>query len=57
MGSDYTGKLRHADVKFLADQTYIDAQGKQQQDHHIFNAVFKLIEDAQTTIVLDIFLV
>ncbi|NEU36421.1 phospholipase, partial [bacterium LRH843] len=37
-------------------QTYIDAQGKQQQDHYIFNAVFKLIEDAQTTIVLDMFL-
>lgn len=55
-GLDYTGKLRHADVKFIADQTYIDAQGKQQQDHHIFNAVFKLIEDAQTTIVLDMFL-
>ncbi len=40
----------------LQIKTYIDAQGKQQQDHHIFNAVFKLIEDAQTTIVLDMFL-
>ncbi|KAK0342288.1 hypothetical protein LTR94_022814 [Friedmanniomyces endolithicus] len=55
-GLDYTGKLRHADVKFIADQTYIDAQGKQKQDHHIFDTVFKLIEDAQTTIVLDMFL-
>ncbi len=31
-------------------------KARQQQDHHIFNAVFKLIEDAQTTIVLDMFL-
>ena len=43
-GLDYTGKLRHADVKFIADQTYIDAQGKQQQDHHIFNAVFQRLK-------------
>ena len=26
-GLDFTGQLRHANVKFLADQTYMDAQG------------------------------
>ena len=31
-GLYFTGKLRHAEVKFLADQTYIDASGKQQQN-------------------------
>ena len=34
-GLNYTGKLRHAQVKFLVDQTYLDAQGKQQLDHQI----------------------
>ena len=55
-GLDFTGKLRHADVKFIADQTYLDAQGKQQQQHHIFDEMLKLIDEAQTTIVLDMFL-
>ena len=55
-GLDYTGKLRHANVKFLADKTYLDAQGKQQQEHQIFNQILKLIDEAQTTIVLDMFL-
>ena len=55
-GLDYTGKLRHANVKFLADKTYLDAEGKQQQEHQIFNQILKLIDEAQTTIVLDMFL-
>lgn len=55
-GLNFTGKLRHAEVKFIADQTYLDATGKQQQDHHIFNEMLKLIDEAQTTIVLDMFL-
>ena len=55
-GLDFTGKLRHAEVKFIADQTYLDAQGKQQQQHHIFDEMLKMIDEAQTTIVLDMFL-
>ncbi|WP_163122662.1 phospholipase D-like domain-containing protein [Acinetobacter portensis] len=55
-GLNFTGKLRHANVQFLADQTYIDAQGKQQQDQKIFKEILKLIDDAQTTIVIDMFL-
>lgn len=55
-GLDFTGKLRHAEVKFLADQTYIDASGKQQQNQVIFNEMLKMIDEAQTTIVLDMFL-
>ena len=55
-GLNYTGKLRHADVQFLADQTYIDAQGKQHLDQHIFQQILDLIEEAQSTIVLDMFL-
>lgn len=55
-GLNVKGKLRHADVKFVADQTYIDAQGKQQQSHHIFAEILKLIDEAQSTIVIDMFL-
>lgn len=55
-GLDFTGQLRHANVKFLADQTYLDAQGQQQVDQHIFKEIFQLIDEAQTTIVLDMFL-
>ena len=55
-GLNFKGPLRHAQVKFLADQTYIDAQGQQQLDQHIFKEIFQLIDAAQTTIVLDMFL-
>ncbi|MCO8072575.1 phospholipase D-like domain-containing protein [Acinetobacter lwoffii] len=53
---NYTGKLRHAEVKFLADQTYLDAEGKQHLDHRIFNEMLKMIEEAKSLIVLDMFL-
>ena len=55
-GLNYTGKLRHANVQFIADETYTDEQGKQQQNHQIFQQILKLIDDAQNTIVLDMFL-
>lgn len=55
-GLNYTGKLRHAQVQFLADQTYVDAAGKQQIDQQIFKQMLSLIEQAKTTIVLDMFL-
>jgi phosphatidylserine/phosphatidylglycerophosphate/cardiolipin synthase-like enzyme len=43
-------------VKFLADQTYLTRDGKQQQQHVIFKEMLKMIDEAQTTIVLDMFL-
>ena len=55
-GLNYAGKLRHANVKFLSDQTYIDAEGHQHLDQHIFKQILQLIEEAQSTIVLDMFL-
>ncbi|MEG0488730.1 MAG: phospholipase D family protein, partial [Acinetobacter sp.] len=55
-GLDFTGQLHHANMKFIADQTYIDAQGKQQIDQHIFDQVLQLIKEAKTTIVIDMFL-
>ncbi|MGS5682795.1 phospholipase, partial [Acinetobacter baumannii] len=55
-GINFSGKLRHADVKFLADKTYIDANGQQQVDQHIFDEILKMIDEAKTTIVVDMFL-
>ncbi|MCU4413525.1 phospholipase D family protein [Acinetobacter sp. WU_MDCI_Axc73] len=55
-GLNFTGKLRHAEVKFLSDQTYVNAQGQQQQDHQIFDEILNLIHQAKTIIVLDMFL-
>ena len=55
-GLNYAGPLHHANVKFIADQTYIDAQGKQQIDQHIFDQILQLIKEARTTIVIDMFL-
>lgn len=47
-GLDFTGPLRHANVKFLADQTYLDTQGQQQVDQHIFDEMLQLINEAKT---------
>ncbi len=55
-GLDFTGKLRHADVQFIADQSYLDSAGRQHLDQHIFKQMLSLIDQAQTTIVLDMFL-
>lgn len=55
-GLAFKGKLRHADVRFLLDQTYIDRQGQQRSEQQIFDQVFALIAQAQNTIVLDMFL-
>ena len=46
-GLNYTGKLRHAPIKFIADQTYIDKQGVQQQQHQIFNEILGMIDAAK----------
>ncbi len=49
--------MRHARGEVcLLIKPSVDASGKQQQDHHIFNEMLKLIDEAQTTIVLDMFL-
>ncbi|WP_130804418.1 phospholipase D family protein [Acinetobacter ihumii] len=56
VGLNFNGKFRHAQVKFLSDQTYLNAQGQQQQDHQIFDEMLSLIHQARSTIVLDMFL-
>jgi len=55
-GLNYSSQLKPTPVQFLADKTYIDAQGQQQLQQQIFDQTLKLIEQAQSTIVLDMFL-
>jgi HKD family nuclease len=55
-GLNFSGPLRHAEVKFIADQTYLNTQGQQKLDQHIFKEILSLIEQAQSLIVLDMFL-
>lgn len=34
-------------LNFLADKTYIDANGQQQVDQHIFDEILKMIDEAK----------
>ncbi|QEA40929.1 phospholipase [Pistricoccus aurantiacus] len=43
-------------LAFLADETYLDAQGNRQSDQAIFDEVLRLIGQAERLIVLDMFL-
>ncbi|MEX5539068.1 hypothetical protein ABFV54_28590, partial [Pseudomonas syringae] len=56
VGLDYAGPLHYTDAQFLSDQTYLNAQGQQEQHHQIFDEMLKMINEAKTTIVLDMFL-
>ncbi|HKI75540.1 MAG TPA: hypothetical protein VJ998_12880, partial [Pseudomonadales bacterium] len=45
-----------ADMVFLADHTWIDAQGNRQLDQQIFDSILDIVRHARTLIVLDMFL-
>lgn len=55
-GINIKGQSRPSHVEFLADQTFIRTDGRVQSEQHIFAAMLTLIDQAQTTIVLDMFL-
>lgn len=44
-------------VEFLYDLTYADAYGRAQHEQQIFDAVFRIIEEAESFLVADFFLV
>lgn len=46
-----------ADIVWLEDSTFLDANGEQQNETEIFDAVFDLIGGAERLIVLDMFLI
>jgi phosphatidylserine/phosphatidylglycerophosphate/cardiolipin synthase-like enzyme len=55
-GLNYTGQLRHAEVEFLSDQSYVDQKGQLQAEQVIFERMLHMIDQAQSLIVLDMFL-
>ncbi len=56
-GLSYAGKLLPAQqVRFLADQTWVDDTGQRHVQQEIFDAVFNIIGQAQQFILLDMFL-
>ncbi|GAA5019579.1 phospholipase D family protein [Acinetobacter puyangensis] len=55
-GLNYKSPSRPSAVEFLGDQTFLNASGQVQNEQQIFAAVLTLIDQAQTTIVLDMFL-
>ncbi len=49
--------LRTSDqIRFLADYTYTDAQGKRQQQQQIFDEAMKMIAESKRLVVMDMFL-
>lgn len=55
-GLAYKSDAIPSQIEFLSDLSYTDAQGKAQREQQIFDAMLQLIEQAQSTIVLDMFL-
>lgn len=55
-GIHFKGQSRPSKVEFLGDKTFMRADGHVQSEQHIFAAILTLIDQAQTTIVLDMFL-
>ena len=55
-GLEFKGELRHAEVKFLADQIYINSNQQQVVSQQIFDEMLKMIAESKSLIVLDMFL-
>lgn len=56
-GLNMTGEIHTAHIEFLYDQTVLDhTTGQQKQVQHIFPKMLEMIGQAQSTIVLDMFL-
>lgn len=55
-GLNFSGAEHRAEVEFLGDLSYQDADGKSRHSQQIFDAMLNLIAQAKTTIVLDMFL-
>lgn len=48
--------IPESSVKFLADLTYVDESGARQSEQEIFDEIFKMIDDANEYILVDMFL-
>lgn len=55
-GLNHHGQSFQTPVEFLSDQTFLDRDGKLHTEQQIFDAILTLIGQAQSTIVVDMFL-
>ena len=56
-GLSYAGELRPVDdIEFLADLTFVDAEGVRRHEQQIFDEALRLISEAREFVVLDMFL-
>ena len=56
-GISYEGEIHHVqDINFIYDLSYHDEQGKVQHEQRIFQTIYDAIEEADSFIVIDMFL-
>jgi phosphatidylserine/phosphatidylglycerophosphate/cardiolipin synthase-like enzyme len=56
-GLAYSAKSRVENVRFLVDETWVDAEGNRHVHQEIFDSVFEMIDEAEAFILIDFFLV
>ena len=57
MGLDFSGETTAEQVRLLIDETWVNAAGQRQVDQEIFDSVYEIIDQAETFILIDFFLV
>lgn len=57
LGMAYSEKTHSDQVRFLVDETWVDANGIRHVKQEIFDSVFEMIKQAEEFILLDLFLV
>lgn len=56
LGLAYSGSTRATAVRFLVDETWVDAEGVRHVDQEIYDSIFEMIDEAEQFILLDLFL-
>ncbi len=57
LGVSFHGQSRSVrEIRFLTDLTYLDSHGERQCEQQIFDAVFEMIDRAETFVLIDMFL-
>ncbi len=57
--TNYSGEVHHipaSDIHFFADRTYIDDRGMSVSDQHIFDEIFRMINESDQYVLVDMFL-
>ncbi|MDF7809025.1 phospholipase D-like domain-containing protein [Pontiellaceae bacterium B12219] len=56
LGLAYQGETRADDIEFLVDETWVDTNGVRHVHQEIFDAVYKMIDEAEQFVLIDLFL-